>query len=182
MKNSEDQQITNAETQMGKLISMTDFVLKVVQTPNINEAICWEQTEERLNKIYQYSLFLKQPLQLGFFVPCDENGKVLDVREKPNKDDYWSDMKTVFSGEQFGYDLAQWKKYEKAKERVLFKGFFYKFNIDKDGKKWEYVKNEFPHVFSIEQLQRSTIEGLLTGFKEEYKIELTDSAIKQIGL
>lgn len=44
-----------------RLIPMVDFVLKAIHTPNINEAICWEQTEERLQMIYNYARFIKQP-------------------------------------------------------------------------------------------------------------------------
>ena len=58
-------------------MTMTDFVLKTVQTPNKNEAICFEQTDARLNKIYQYALYLKQPLKLCMFIPCDKKGNVL---------------------------------------------------------------------------------------------------------
>lgn len=64
-----------------KLISMTDFVLEC----------------DTLEKAQNYAKFLKQPLTLGMFVPCDESGEVLI--------------------ESFS------KKYKEAKERVLFKGF-----------------------------------------------------------
>jgi hypothetical protein len=50
-----------------KLISMTDFVL--------------EQNNFKVfrnQQILNYANFLKQPLELWMFVPCDENGDVLE--------------------------------------------------------------------------------------------------------
>lgn len=138
---------------------MTDFVLQVVQTPNVNEAISWEQTENRLNKIYQYSLFLKQPLTLGMFVPCDESGNVLN------------DPGLIPS-----YELEQ---YRKAKEKVLFefdggltllrnREWFFIIE-DKNGVYYRILKNK----------TKSKIESV---FKFSVDIKLTESAIKQIKL
>lgn len=140
---------------------MTDFVIKS------NKEI--DGVLECNEIILKYAEFLKQPLTLGMFVPCDKKGNVLKGKPlSPAPDSEW----IRWENEEFEF-------YE-AKEKVLFKGFNYKFNVDKDGKKWEYVKNEFPHVFSFEQLQRNTVETLLTRFKEEYLIELTESVKKQI--
>lgn len=58
-------------------MTMAEYVLDIVQTPNVNEAICFEQTQARLDKIYQYALFLKQPIKLGMFIYCDKDGNVL---------------------------------------------------------------------------------------------------------
>ena len=136
------------------LQSMTDFVLKVVQTPNINEAICWEQTERRLNKIYQYSLFLKQHLKLDFFVPCDENGNVLDPSD-------------AFRSCEKGF------VYSKAKERVLFKGFEHYLFREANNIK----HNKSRKCFSFPNYNGVIIEDLIS-----LEVELTESAIKQIGL
>ena len=55
-----------------KLISMTDYVLlQHAESSNQNE---FE------DKCFKYATFLKQPLKLEMFVPCDEDGNVL---EKP---------------------------------------------------------------------------------------------------
>jgi len=62
---------------MEKLRSMSEYVLDIVQTPNVNEAICFEQTQARLDKIYQYALFLKQPIKLGMFIYCDKDDNIL---------------------------------------------------------------------------------------------------------
>ena len=75
---------------MEKLISMTDFVLldKHAGSP--------------INMNKQYAHFLKQPLKLGMFVPCDEKGNILE------------DPGLIPS-----YKL---EIYRKAKDRVLFEG------------------------------------------------------------
>ncbi|MCT3835896.1 hypothetical protein HZQ15_18800 [Elizabethkingia anophelis] len=99
-----------------KLIPLSDFVLKTVHTPNINEAICWEQTEERLQKIYKYTQFLKQPLALWMFVPCDQNGNILSEPQMIEK-------RLGFDETEIDYNYAEVEVYKKAKERVLFEGF-----------------------------------------------------------
>ena len=144
------------------LQSMTDFVLKVVQTPNINEAVCWEQTEGRLNKIYQYSLFLKQPLKLGFFVPCDSIGRLVE-----------------------SIGAEEW---DNAKKNVLFNGFVFK-ESQKEALKNNtqlsvsiYTENSFYITHRLNGKWHTwfglkTVEDLI-----KCKIELSKTAIKQIGL
>ena len=82
-----------------KLISMTDYVLEQYK---INQC-----DEDYIFNVLKYANFLKQPVTLGMFVPCDENGNVL---EEP---------KFYFHHE---YKVAL-EKYQKAKEKVLFNGF-----------------------------------------------------------
>jgi DNA-directed RNA polymerase delta subunit len=53
-----------------KLISMTDFVLEQNKEPYFYYDSLW-------NKVIAYANFLKQPLTLGMFVPCDSNGNVV---------------------------------------------------------------------------------------------------------
>lgn len=82
-----------------KLISMTDFVLHEsfgVGNEIINKEVFY-------NKCSNYAQFLKQPLKLEMFVPCDDEGNVL------------KDPGLIPS-----YELEQ---YRKAKEKVLFEGF-----------------------------------------------------------
>jgi len=83
-----------------KLLSMTDFVLEQTSTPFGDDK---NTSSDRLVKIEKYANFLKQHLKLGMFVPCDENGNVL---EEPNAG-------------MSGYDHV-YKNYDKAKERCLF--------------------------------------------------------------
>ena len=78
---------------------MTDFVLQ--QEKIIKSGYRYYQNTTT------YAEFLKQPITLGMFVPCDEDGDVvydIDYCFK-NKVNYCRDT------------------YEEAKERVLFEGF-----------------------------------------------------------
>ena len=54
-----------------KLISMTDFVL---------------YKKESHTQIMKYAKFLKQPLTLGMFVPCDEEECMIDVNYRYTSD------------------------------------------------------------------------------------------------
>ena len=156
-----------------KLQSMTDFVLEQNKDG-------LSHTRYSYQKCFNYAKFLKQPLQLGFFVPCDENNNVL---KEPSVKDF------LYHGKKLNHiDFsAETEQYQKAKERVLFEGFEVKsskIHEDREFIGWEiynpsifinigngWQKPEFPD-FEI-------IEDLLSFSKE---VELTDSAIKQIGL
>ncbi|MEZ4788294.1 MAG: hypothetical protein R2790_10590 [Flavobacterium haoranii] len=84
-----------------KLISMTDFVLQ-----QYNEAYSKDQFVERVEA---YANFLKEPLKLEMFIPCDEYGNIL---EKPELIDERYNLKLI--------------DYEQALENVFFKGFYVK--------------------------------------------------------
>jgi len=120
-----------------KLISMTDFVLNETNRPTT--------LSDSFQKCVTYAKFLKQPLKLGMFVPCDEDGNVL---VHPN---YIKGKRTarVYNDRM---DI-----YQKAKERVLFKG------IDLDTAKFHCNRND------------RTIE-----YFTSFEVELTPSAIKNI--
>ena len=148
-----------------KLQSMTDFVLHF--------DTCKVFPKEMYFKIKKYANFLKQPLQLGFFVPCDENGNVL---EEPKRWNDYLQFPDSFDGNK---EWGELYNYELAIERLLFKGFEY-VNFINDGKLLPYhrlIKND--EYFNVRFLDRN-IEDLLTEF--EYGIELASTAIKQIGL
>jgi len=85
---------------MEKLISMTDFVLEQDKKASLGGAY---------DKIVRYAKFLKQSLTLGMFVPCDENGNVLEEinEDYPNNVEYFEEI----------------EQYNKAKKRCLFEGF-----------------------------------------------------------
>ena len=138
-----------------KLISMTTFVLEQDEK--------WEKqniaNSDMLNNIVKYANFLKQPLELWMFVPCDKNGNVLD---KPNVGMY-------------GYDHV-YTNYTKAKEKCLFKGFEYK------NKSLWYCDGFDRIIIYTENLcfdSCKTIEDLL---KYNPQLKLTQTAIKKIGL
>ena len=109
-----------------KLVSMTDFVLNqdhLVQTAQKDHGSAY-------GAIFKYAKFLKQPLELWMFVPCDKNGVVL---KKPNLEEaqydayYYRDG--VFSQEVFSKACNEFKE---AKDRVLFGGFTYHSKINEN--------------------------------------------------
>ena len=126
-----------------KLISMTSFVLQ----RDITDI-------KQRDSIVKYANFLKLPLKLEMFVPCDEDGNVL---EEPKIEEEYVDERTTQIFAQYQYDL------DKAKEKVLFEG------IPIAQAKW-LVKTF------------STIESLSDISNTITPIYLTESAIKQIGL
>ena len=101
-----------------KLISMTDYVLKINDNePKAKNFSSFTEIanykKEGFEKIFNYAKFLKQPLTLGMFVPCDEDGNVM---EEPNHFPTGNNTLEV---------EVQNKKnqFQQAKERVLFEGF-----------------------------------------------------------
>ena len=99
---------------MQKLISMTDYVLqranKSVSEYSITET--FKNGAKITNEIFEYANFLKKPLTISMFIPCDKNGNILnEVKEFEN---------SVGSDENYNRAL---RNYKIAKENVLFKGF-----------------------------------------------------------
>jgi hypothetical protein len=97
---------------MKKLISMTDFVLE-------NENMV-KQTESEMSKdlfkLAQYAHFLKQPLKLEMFVPCDECGDFLDEPQMYER-------KLGFGEVDYEYDEREVQQYQQALSKVIFEGF-----------------------------------------------------------
>lgn len=100
----------------------------------------------------KYAEFLKQPLTLGMFVPVDENGNIL---KEPHYNNDWEDSDIDY----FEYEMLN---FNEACEKVLF--------LHKPQFEIEVIKH---HIS-----QNRTVE-YLANFGE---LELTESAIKQIGL
>ena len=163
-----------------KLQSMTDFVLEREDTSTFDTSqIDWYDLEQvKLDEIRNYARFLKQPLQLGFFVPCDEDG---NLWEFPPTNEEWEWAQKDSADAEQSYKMKQFY-YEKAKERILFKGFhsigeneIELLNSDNwmsFSQKTIIFTDEFGHEIEVYR-----IEDLI-----ELNLELTDSAIKQIGL
>ena len=111
-----------------KLISMTDFVLQCNNKWH-NDKI---STAEMCKKITSYANFLKQPLTLGMFVPCDDDGNVLEepICENQNK------------SQQLMEFAVKSKIFDKAQSKVLFTDFnirkqsSYAVVFNKDGDVW----------------------------------------------
>ena len=130
------------------LQSMTDFITWVDEKRNSNGGY--------YDIIIRYKNFLKQPLQLGFFVPCDSIGRLVE-----------------------SIGAEEW---DNANKNVLFKGFEIEdiglgsFAIRKNG--WILMRCSKSIGAKWENRDAYLNIESLTHFK----LELTDSAIKQIGL
>ena len=82
-----------------RLKSMTDFVLENSKEPYVEGT--------KYKDIVSYAHFLKKPLKLGYFIPCDKNDVPL---EEPKELNFKNDD-----------DLEDYCfKYSIAKQRVLF--------------------------------------------------------------
>lgn len=86
---------------------MTDFVLEM------HEKLEYVPTQREVIESFiitkNYANFLKQPLTLGMFVPCDENGNIL---KEPKLQ---SELLIVVND-----FMDKMKAYNEAKEKVLF--------------------------------------------------------------
>jgi hypothetical protein len=147
-----------------KLISMTDFVLEqnklLKNAPDAYDQYC---------KMVNYANFLKQPLKLEMFVPCDEDSNVL---EEPIRFKNWKNYD--YSGTDIGFEQEKLcRQYHKAQEKVLFEGWFIHFE--------DCVFKLKDGCFSIIDLDSNyTIEDFCEN-EEESRI-LTKNALKQLGL
>lgn len=92
-----------------KLRSMVDFVL-------VEYSIYDKFYYDKLISIKKYAEFLKRPLELWMFVPCDEKGNVL---KEPNEND--CNLGDIHSGVLH----QKQEEYKKAFSKVLFEGFKY---------------------------------------------------------
>ena len=95
---------------MKKLIGMTEFVIKTHD--EIFDSIDSE------SMMFNYALFLKQTPTLGMFVPCDEEGNVL---EKPENYNDWLKFKNKYEYGEFY--TKKCKQYKQAEQRVIFQGW-----------------------------------------------------------
>ena len=113
---------------MKKLISMVDFCLEQRKTHT-------GDFEDYCDLICRYAKFIKQPLALWMFVPCDENGNVI-----PDKENHFTRK-----------ELYYW---EQVEERCLFKGF----EMDNS---FVTHKSHNSFFYPISCLHEQTIEGLV---------------------
>lgn len=98
---------------MEKLISMTDYVIKEWNGPFNTEVIA--------SNCLRYAEFLKRPLKLEMFVPCDDDGSFL--KEPQELDKFCKGYEcTCENDSDFERDCS-YIEYKKAKEKVLFDGF-----------------------------------------------------------
>ena len=165
MKNSNDETfnatIGNTVLCDGFLIPMTDFVIEYA--PKFNPF----GTDEQilcLDYIHNYAKFLEQPLKLEMFVPCDENGNILEEPQmRPERNS--------FDEEDMDYDAQELYDYIKAKEKVLFEGFEF---VSRTDETWLFkINGNFPRIVG----KKLTIESLRI-FKD--KIKLSQTALNTI--
>lgn len=146
---------------MKKLIGMTDFVLEIDND---------ELSEAKIESIFKYAKFLKQPLELWMFVATDQDGNVLEIpnsnNEKYNK---YGINQNVFYEEIYYQDLEEYKK---SKERCLFEGFEI---YDEDTLRFDDIFLEYSDFFKID------VEGL-EYYCSSTKLQLSSTAIKQLGI
>ncbi len=123
---------------MKKLISMTSFVF------NQNEVLQMYKNHDKgvlFERCINYANFLKQPLNLGMFVPVDEKGNVLEEKSIFNTTD-----------EDYIFDSELFDEYHHAKERCLFE-----FNSD-----FLSFTNEDMTGSNIEELLSDDYDYILT--------------------
>lgn len=148
-----------------KLISMTDFVLEQDDKVRKQQINSFKFTMS----VTYYAIFLKQPLTLGMFVPCDEDGNVLeepDFFDGSYDDNGYGDVDKIMFKECL-------KEYQQAKERVLFDGCEIKAIKDH----YYVTKEGNENIFWASWNTLKTIEHLI-----QYNLTLTKTAIKQLGL
>ena len=145
-----------------RLKSMTDFVINK-RKELLRHSEYKNDLENYANIVYNYANFLKQPLNLGMFVPCDEDGDILE--EPKNYEQQLLNMMTEYNDEVY--------RYKQAKEKVLFEGFHI------EGNKLCYSDFYFG---IIDNISNSKVENLLSELPENEMPKLMLSAIKQIGI
>ena len=108
--NTFDTANSNAMLCDGFLIPMTDFVLEQLNEQNSRT----KPMREVFNSLEKYAKFLKQPLKLEMFVPCDEDGNIL---KEPKRWEDYLQYPDSFDGNKEWDELYD---YQQAKEKVLF--------------------------------------------------------------
>ena len=112
------------------------------------------------------NIFLKQPLKLEMFVPCDEDGNVL---EEPINYKTWAELHFNNGKKEKGtYGFLEHEKYQQAKEKVLFEDF--EIATNKEGEK--LILGDYT-CLKVSDLENGTIEDLT----KYVTIKLTNQAI-----
>jgi len=158
-----------------KLISMTDFVLEQKEIWNNSNNSDLNDTGRCIRRTAKYANFLKQPLEIWMFVPCDEEGGFF---EEPICYVDWvycneNGLEKWFSNEN---ELNQ---YQQAKERCLFEGFEYNSETEqlKKGRLFLFFSTNFCEAYlDGDTKYLEFIEEIA-----DYDLQLTLTAQKQIG-
>lgn len=106
-----------------KLIPLSDFVLEQQWNKNGSPKCDISERSQSWQLIVNYTEFLKQPLKLEMFVPCDEEGNIL------------KEQAMYCFANKGSKHFEKHTKYWKAKDKVLFEFNypidFSKVNIEK---------------------------------------------------
>lgn len=156
-----------------ELISMTDFVLQKSESTILPLTIqeTFKEGAKITNEIFMYAKFINQPLAIGMFIPCDEDGNILDM---PNNETLHFAQKT--------------KQYKQAKEKVLFEGFKStgRFKVSSGFEDFSFLKykNGNTQVYVTDYTKEESNESLCYTIQDliKYKLTLTQNAIKKLML
>ena len=157
----------------GFLIPMTDFVLSLGNQRASSKVENIVPDLLKINDyIFNYAKLLKKPLKLEMFVPCDEDGDILDEPE-----DYelrLTNMMTEYNDEVY--------RHKQAKEKVLFEGFELVRFIEKENPCYVVSNGENEVTFHIGLYNFSKGVRFANTIEDLIHIQpiLTESAIKQI--
>jgi hypothetical protein len=160
---------------MKTLISNTSFgelcKSKEKEFPTRNVYLSWYE-EIRTN----YDKFLKQPLNIGMLVPCDDDGNVLE-EYKRSEAEILADKNSYCR-----YISKEEGKWHKAKEKVLFEGFELVRFIEKENPCYVVSNGENEVTFHIGLYNFSKGVDFANTIEDLIHIQpiLTESAIKQI--
>lgn len=146
-----------------KLISLASYLKKLSLKEN--------ETLEN-EEMFYYSFYRKanicadfymQPLNIGMFFPCDENGNYWEY--PPTKEEKeWAQKDSTEA--ELSYKQKEYN-YLKAKEKVLFEGF----KLDEDG---YYAYDSEKDLWIDEEF----CEGLTVNDMVQYDLTLTPAALK----
>lgn len=149
-----------------KLIKMTDYVSQ--KRDFIDKMMNDQDRLTILQCIFDYSEFLKTPLNLGMFIPCDENGNVL---KQPNNYRRFTSKDFLNENPKMSEKwIKECQDYKIAESKILFKNF--DFFIEHDGEKCVMTEG---FVLSILSLLTMKIEDIVDNY-----IELTRIGIAKV--
>lgn len=141
-----------------ELIKMSDYVLS--KFTDLIDSGSGDNLNHYVRYTKNYANFLKRPLELGMFIPCDKEG---DVIKRPTA---CRKSNPVYLEEKKVKDAP----YFEAKKSVLFGGFEME-----NGGMITYNRGKFFDYKDLFNHQNGVIEDLT-----ELGLTLTDNAIKQL--
>jgi len=148
-----------------KLISMVEFVL---EQDKINGGF----GQEEIDKVWEYANFLNQPLTLGMFFPCDEEGDILNEPYNGDNEDNLFECLV--------------EEYKKSKNNVLFEGFEWNTADFCDEPMLELENKESVYfIYDDEDKNFQDSEDNFINIIEDlvkHNLTLTPNAIKQFNL